>query len=440
MRLLKVSFALLLLTLSFILGLYPALHTLWTLATDPGIRTGGPTKIAFRMHRSLSDRLPDYIDERIDSKIATTLSISQIEATEWPLFGAFFFLRATEQLQAQWEADPSLASAAPKETGRDAIEASARLLLDPNHAHWVETYWGKKHLEAPNCFYKLLLLGGLSSHHNLTGSEENFSFMRTIMEGMAADLDSSPHGIIDDYPQQCFPADVIAAIAMIKATATSLGEDRSEWARQALARLMKVSDNKLPPYMASAITGEQTSSTRGCTNNGFALPHIHEINPELAAELYQESIKRFWEEGFFAQGWREFPEDQVEAPFYFDPDSGPVLFNFGSAATGLGLGVTRTYGDSKRAGALGTQFLATSFPLPTGRLIIPSLVGNWDHAPHFPEIVLMAQLAQTSSESREKGPIPAIVWIITISQFFIGAILLRRGSRALKKVFAGSQN
>ncbi|MFT6239850.1 MAG: hypothetical protein ACJAQT_001933 [Akkermansiaceae bacterium] len=432
-RLLRSTFAITLIIIGLLLGLYPALHTGWALATDPGLRTGGPTKMAFRMHHSLSNRLPDYIDERIASNIATTLEVSQIEATEWPLYGAFFYLRATEKLQRQWEPDHALAATSPKEAGRNTIEASARLLLDENHAHWVKTYWGPDYLKSPNCFYRMLVLGGLSAHHELTGSEENFPFMRTLMADMITDLDTSPHGLIDDYPHQCFPADVIAAIAMIKASAASLGEDRSEWARHALARLMQVSGNKLPPYTASSETGQASTSTRGCTN-GFALPYIHEIDPALAAKLYQESTGRFWEEGHLARGWREFASDHGRDAFYFDPDSGPVLFHFGRAATGLGLGVARTYGDHKRAGALGIQFLATSFPLPTGRLIIPSLIGNRKHAPHFPEIVLMSQLAQASKNPSAKGPTPLIFWIITSTQFLIGSLLVRSGYRRLRKV------
>jgi len=432
MRLLKFLFILVLFTLSLFF-LYPSLFTTYTILTDSGLRTGGPTKLSFKLHKTLSKKLPAYIDSRIDSKIATTLTVNQIEATEWPLFGAFFYLRATEQLQKQWDADPSLASTSPKESGKEAIAASARLLLDPNHAHWVESYWGKNHLEAPNCFYRMLLLGGLSAHHQLTKSEENFPFMRTIMEDMAADLDASPHGLIDDYPQQCFPADVIAAISMIKATAECLGEDRSQWARSALDRLLKVSENKLPPYTASAITGQAATTSRGCTNNGFALPHIREINPTLASKLYEESVERFWKKGLLASGWREFPKEVDIPNLYFDPDSGPVLFDFGTSATGLGLGVARAYGDQNRSSLLASQLLATALPLPNGRLLIPSLVANDQHAPYFPEIVLMYQLSQTNPSPSEKGPIPALFWIIITIQLIIGTLLLRSAFRQLKK-------
>lgn len=38
--------------------LYPAFFSIWTLFTDPGIRNGGPTKISFKIHKSLSTRLP----------------------------------------------------------------------------------------------------------------------------------------------------------------------------------------------------------------------------------------------------------------------------------------------------------------------------------------------------------------------------------------------
>ncbi|MEJ6581144.1 MAG: hypothetical protein QNL33_13775 [Akkermansiaceae bacterium] len=38
-----------------------------------------------------------------------------------------------------------------------------RILFDEGHAHWVKLYWGEDYLEEQNCFYHMLLIGGLSA-------------------------------------------------------------------------------------------------------------------------------------------------------------------------------------------------------------------------------------------------------------------------------------
>lgn len=412
--------------------LCPALISLWTLVSDPGLQTGGPTKLAFKIHRSVSGKIPAYVDDRIASGIATTLGPHQIEATEWPVYGAFFYLTATAELQEQWAKNPKLASKSPKETGAMAIEASVRILLDEGHAHWVRDYWGDDYLEDENCFYRMLLVGGLTAHAKLTGSADHLPFLEKICEDMAADLDRSRHGLIDDYPAQCFPADVIAAIEMIRRAAKLYHQDRDQWAKDALNRILDLTDGKLPSYTASSKTGQAWTSTRGCTN-GFCLPYIRQIDPELGEKLYQESQYLFWEEGILAQGWREFPRPIDVGRYYFDPDSGPVILNMGTAATGLGLGVARSYGDSERSSILGLELLSTSFPTVTGRLPIPSLVANRKHAPYFPEIVLMAQLAKTSEAPSQRGPIPLIFSVFVILQLLLGTLFLRLAVRFWKK-------
>jgi hypothetical protein len=104
------------------------------------LRRAEPSKFAFALHRSLSSKLPEYIGSRIESKVASTLSPFQITATESPVYGAFFYLQATERLQGQWLRDRSLAARSPAEVGAEAIDASLRIMLDPDHSHWVRAY------------------------------------------------------------------------------------------------------------------------------------------------------------------------------------------------------------------------------------------------------------------------------------------------------------
>jgi hypothetical protein len=401
------------LTLFFVA--FPLLYTTFQLVSDDGLRGAFPSKFAFSLHCSLSRRLPKYIDERIKSKIANSLSISQITATESPVYGAFFYLQATERLQRQWEADPSLASEAPVKTGAAAIEASLRIMLDENHAHWVRSYWGEDYMKAPNCFYRMLLIGCLTSHHQLTGSTEHLELLKTVTNDLAEDIDVSPKGLVDDYPDQCFPCDVTCAIAMIEKAAPLFGDDRHLWATNAFERMMELFPDGLPPYMASASDGLATTPSRGCSN-GFFFTYSQQLSPEKSAEWYQKFVAQFWQETAYAAGWREFTKEGNQIDNYFDPDSGPVIAGFGTGATGLGIGCARFHGDDRRAGILGAEMIAGSIPLPTGMLLVPSLVSDRKHAPYFAEQAILHQLSMVPSDSFNHKPtrvsIPRLVWLI----------------------------
>src|SRR4029077_14157666 len=124
--------------------------------TDPNIRTAGIPKSAWRLHRSLTPRYAKWATERLDSALAAQLSTANISGTEWPLFGSVFYLWATESLQDAWEKDNRPSSVAPKVYAKAAIEAAARLVIDPKQANWVKIHWGDKYLSTQNVFYRML--------------------------------------------------------------------------------------------------------------------------------------------------------------------------------------------------------------------------------------------------------------------------------------------
>lgn len=406
------------------LVLIPFATSAWHLCLDPGLRSAAPSSFAFRMHRSLSERIPDYVEKRIASGKAQTLGTREITATEWPVYGAFFYLLATENLQQQWELNPSISSIAPSEE-RDAIEASVRIMLDEGHAHWVRRYWGEDPLNQPNCFYKMLLIGCLTAHHNLTGNDEHLPLLKRVVDGLVRDIDASPSGLIDDYPAQCFPADVGAAIAMVRRADDALGTDRREWADRAIRRMMGRFGGGVPSYTALAETGQPVTQSRGCTN-GFFFSFAREVAPGLIDPIYQKYAGRFWQKGFCCAGWREFPNGpNSDDTTYFDPDSGPVIAGYGTSATGLGLGAARRHGDSHRAGQLGAELIATSLPLPNGRLLLPSLVADHEHAPLFPELVLLHQLSLAGEGPAVKTDVPLIVWLVLGVEAVLGTLSLR---------------
>ena len=415
----------LLATLTFVT--VPFATTCYHLLTDSGLRSAGPSTFACQLHRSISKKLPGYIEDRIASGKAKTLKPSQITATEWPVYGAFFYLLATENLQRSWQQGAFPGKPEPVKTAGDAIEASVRIMLDEGHAHWVKDYWGDDHLTEPNCFYRMLTIGSLTAHHNLTGKSEHLPLLREITDDLANDIDRSPSGLVDDYPGQCFPADVGVAIAIILHADTAIGTNRKEWARQALDRLLDNFADQLPPYTANDDSGLTITPTRGCTN-GFFFSFARDINPTAADALYTQYINRFWQEKWLSRGFREFPDkpdhDQ-DSGFYIDPDSGPVILGFGTSATGLGLGATRLHDDHHRAGQLAAELITSALPFPNGRLLIPSLVADKEHAPHFPEIVILHQLSLSHPDPPTSAALPPIVWTILGAELILSVLFLR---------------
>ncbi len=407
---------LLLLTLAFVA--FPFGKTLWFLTTDPGLRSAGPSKYAFNLHASLSGRLPGYVDRRIASGVAGQVSVGQITATESPLYGAYFYLLATENLQALWEKDPTLAGRAPKETGAEAIEACARIILDPVHATWVKKYWGEDYARDPNCFYRMLVIGSLSAHHHLTGKTDHLGYLKEMVNGLASHIDASSSGLVDDYPDQCFPADVVAGIEMI----LRADPDRRAWAQKAFRRVLVNFPEKLPPYMAISSNGRERSSARGCTN-GFFFSYARELDPKMADSLYQILTDEFWQEDAWLAGWREFPAGGDAPEYYMDADSGPVLMGFGTGATGLGIGAARLQGDHHRAGVLGAEMIAAGIPLPDGSLLLPRLVSDMEHAPHFAETAILHQLSLTGGSAGERAGLPGIVWLILGAELVLLVVL-----------------
>ena len=415
------------LILTLALVAYPWFVTLYHLLSDDGLRSAGPSKFAFSLHQSLSEKLPGYIDGRIASNAASSLRVSQITATESPVYGAFFYLQATERLQRQWQADPSLARRAPAVTGARAIEASLRIMLDEGHAHWMRTYWGDDFMGQPQCFYRMLLIGCLASHHSLTGIREHLPLLKSVTDDLAADIDASPKGLIDDYPGQCFPCDVACAIAMIENAASVVGEDRHAWARQAFARMMESFPDGLPPYMAAASSGKAVGPCRGSTN-GFFFSYSAQLAPAQSPAWYQEYAARFWQGNRFVAGWREFSNNERHPAYYMDPDSGPVIGGLGTGATGLGLGCARVHGDHRRAGILGAEMIAASIPLPGGTLLVPRLVSDRTHAPYFAEQVILHQLSMLPTPAlttAARAPLPLAVWMILVLETLLLGLLLR---------------
>lgn len=223
--------------LAVVLGLYlfivPAAMMICDLG-DPGLRGQNVPRCAFRWHRALSPRYEKSARQRVASGVMAGLTTGDISGTEWPLFGSVFYLWATEALQEAAEEHPALCSVPPSHYARGAIKAAAALVADPNHAGWVKQHWGDDYLEKENLFYRMLLISALTSYQELLGNAKYEELLRGQVESLAKELDESPYGLLDDYPGQCYPVDIVPAIAAIRRADAVLGTDHSQFIARAI--------------------------------------------------------------------------------------------------------------------------------------------------------------------------------------------------------------
>ena len=382
---------------------------------DSGLKGEGMPKVAFHLHQRLSPVYEKWAGRRIKSDLAKNLSLEEISSTEWPIFGSVFYLWATESLQEAWEQDQAVWPVAPKVYSAGAIEAAAALITDPNHASWVKEHWGEDYLHKENVFYRMLLIAGMTGYHKLVGGDKYLDFLRDQVETLSAELDKSRFGLLDDYPGQCYPTDVMAAIAAIKRADSVLGTNHSEFVKRAIRGFEGdlADETGLPPYYADSRSGA-IGESRGCSSQWMAI-WAPELWPEQAKEWYENFEKHFWQKRWTAVGFREFPKDSNTKEWYMDVDSGPVICGYGAAASAFGIGAARANGRFDHAYPLSVEVLLTSWPLPNGTLFVPKFLSNATHAPYLGEAALLYALTRMPAgdvEIRRPGKLPAFVYIV----------------------------
>lgn len=413
--------------------LLPCFITSYYLVTDKGLRGDGVSTFALSSHKKLSKRYQRYTTKRVASGKA--VEARSVSSTEWPLFGSMFYLIATAELQKSWEADPSISKVAPKVYAKETIEAAKNLVLDENHATWVKHYWGKdNYLNSENVFYRMLIMWSIICHHDLTDSREHLPLLKEQAESLLSELNASAHGLLDDYPRQCYPTDIVAALAAIRQSDRILGTDND----QGLAYSFRGFSGRLaeplglPPYGANSRTGQRYDNSRGCGNSYFCTfgPLVW---PEHADSWYPTYVSKFWQDHWFTSGFREFLKKDSDEFWYFDVDAGPVLGGIGFAASAFGVAAARTNSDFERSYTLASEMIAYSGPLLNGTMLLPRILSDKDHAPFLGEMAIIYQLSirpvLKTSIPKGEGNIPGCVWILLLIQLSFGSLVVWRGSK-----------
>jgi hypothetical protein len=406
---------------------------------DPALNAPGIPRMALRLHQSITPRYERWATARITAGQVATKT-ENVSGTEWPLYGSVFYLLGEEQLQAAWEADHRLLPEEPRRFAHEAIEAAARLVSDPKHATWVRNYWGEEYLQKEDVFYRMLLISALASHRHLTGSDQYLALLRTQTDGLAQELSASRSGVLDDYPGQCYPTDVLSAWGAIQRADAALGTDHS--AQIAAASRGFTGDhaahNGLPPFAAFSPTGQPLDESRGCGNSNACMQALS-LWPELGQKWYSIYERDFWQHDWLAAGFREYLRGTPNAEWGMEVDAGPVIRGNGFAACAFGIAAARSNGRFDHAYLLSLEAIALSWPWPNGRLIIPRFVSNPVDAPLIGESAIFYQLTTPVSTTvhslrHHQGRIPAIVFICLALYFGVALLFYRRALWTVRPV------
>jgi hypothetical protein len=396
---------------------------------DPNLASGEPPRITFHLHKSLSRCYESWARDRVESGRGAQLNTYDISGTEWPMFSSVFYLWTTESLQDAWEQDNSLAREAPAQYAHGAIEAAAALVADPNNATWVKQHWGGSYLHHENLFYRMLLISGLTSYQKLSGQQTYESLLRDQVETLSAEIDNSPYGLLDDYPGQCYPIDILPAIAAIQRADVVLGTDHSAFVQRAVRGF---EETRLDPatglsaYIADSRTGQGSGSARG-VGISFMLIWAPELWPQTASHWYALYEEQFWKDSGLIVGFREYPKGYPSFSF-LDVDAGPVIADYGTAASAFGIGAARANGHFEQAYGLSAEALAISWPMPNGTLLLPRMLSNLSDAPYVGETALLFSLSRrgiVGNEQTGARHLPVSVYLILFSYLAFAALFTR---------------
>ncbi|MBN8612374.1 MAG: hypothetical protein J0L92_17395 [Deltaproteobacteria bacterium] len=411
---------------------WPGLELAYDL-TDPALGAPGIPRRAVRLHRDLTPRFADWAEARVATGAAADAPLHDVPTTEWPMFSAVFYLMGTRALTeavARGELDAD-ALGEPRERLR-AITAARALLLDPVHHTWVRTHWGDDYLHEENVFFRSLLIGGLTADVAMTNDARAREVLRDQTDSLADDLDRSALGLLNDYPHECYPIDVLAAVGWIRRADAVLGTDHRAFAERAIRAFEGENADHLglPRFRVLLPSGREVQPSRGI-GTSWSLLFARELWPDRADTWYATYERHFFRDHGWAAGFREY-EEGTEAENTFEIDAGPVIDGFGTAASAFGIAAARRNGRFDHAYTLSTELAAASWALPDGRLVLPRLASHAIDAPYLGESAILYFLTVQPAEGvevRTGGHAPWCVWLAFLVYFglplALGVVVVR---------------
>jgi hypothetical protein len=357
---------------------------------DPALAGPGIPARARELHAALTPKLADWARERVATRRAAQASLHDVPTTEWPMFTAVFYLMASEALVRDWE-EHGRRGPSPAAEATDAIVAAKELLLDPAHHTWVRTHWGDDYLHDQNVFFRALIIAGLSSYERITRDGTSVPMLRDQVETLSAALDASPLGVLEDYPGECYPIDVLVTVGIIQRADAVLGTDHSAFiARSRRAFVGPMADELgLVPFRMELPSGAHVQPSRGI-GNSWTLLFVPDLYGQATARQWYGRYERsFYQRSGWAEGFREYARGSAEPEFGFEIDAGPVVAGFGTAASAFGIAAARRNGRFDHAYALSAELAAASWTLPGGTLVFPRLASHAADAPYLGEAAIL---------------------------------------------------
>jgi len=382
---------------------------------DPALRGPGIPVHARELHAALTPKIAAWARERVASRSAENTTLHDVATTEWPMFTAVFYLMATESLVVDWEQN-GRSGPSPAIAATEAVRAAKALLLDPAHHSWVRRHWGQGYLHEQNVFFRSLLIAGLSSYEHITRDGSAVPMLRDQVETLSAALDASALGVLEDYPGETYPIDVLAAVGFIERADHVLGTDHSAFiARSRRAFTGAMADELgLVPFRMDLPSGAQVQPARGIGTSWILLFAPDVYGAATADDWYGRYERRFYQRRGWAEGFREYARGSADPEFTFEIDAGPVIDGFGTAASAFGIAAARRNGRFDHAYALSAQLAAAGWTLPGGTLLFPRLASHATDAPYLGEAAILCfltvQPAPNATLVRE-GAIPGMARI-----------------------------
>jgi hypothetical protein len=182
----------------------------------------------------------------------------------------------------------------------------------------------------------------------------------TNAEVLAAAFLASPTHHLDSYPDMCWPADNVTALASLllhdRLYGTAYRQAYDAWKTWTLRHADPATG--LPAGMLDSRSGQLKEPSRGCANS-WNLALLLADDPAFAIAQYQ-LYKRSFE--IRRLGFHMFREYPASSAIKGNIDSGPIIWGAGTVTSGVGLGTALAFGDEALAADI--HALATMFGWP----------------------------------------------------------------------------
>ncbi|MDA3799385.1 MAG: hypothetical protein PF692_09925 [Kiritimatiellae bacterium] len=425
----KLTIYIFLIIFSLVFFLYPGI-TITRVVMDSQLRTTGESSLVPKWFMKSSKRYLSWANRYINSNFAKDLYHDDIPATEWPMFGSAFFLVTAETLYNQDKIDVS------EKKLQEAIEKAAEIIASPITATWVKTKWGDDYLHTENIFYRMLLMMGLSSYESITGDRQYHDLISEQSQSLTAELMATENCMLNDYPNECYPSDVLWSVAAIQRVAKLDQTNHNELVDKLMTSLNgPLNVDGLPAYELHAYSGKIKQDPRGCGNSSI-ITFAAELNTEIAQDWFTAHDKYFWKHTPWVVGFTEKPANEFSE--FMDVDSGPVIYGFGSMASVFGIGASKGVGRIDRAAPLTMEAVTASWPTPFG-MLLPAVMGykaiRSDCLGEIAILFSMTRPIQTDSIVPFDGPVPTIVVISNLLFYLMGIALISIAVRYIFKLF-----